>query len=100
MAFNWCDCNRPDCTLSHNKPSGAELVLAEVAKEVERAISLHEPQHSPHESLGVIREEYIEFETEVFEFNLAKGRDTRPNMRKELIQLAATAIRAVLDNNL
>ena len=69
----------------------------EVETELARARSLFKPIHSPHEALGVVREEYIEFEKEVFEFNLGKGRDTRPAMRKELIQLATMALRAVLD---
>ena len=72
-------------------------LMNEVATELERARSLFKPIYSPHEALGIVREEYIEFEKEVFEFNLAKGRDTRPAMRKELIQLATMALRTVLD---
>jgi hypothetical protein len=45
-------------------------------------------------------EEFIEFCGEVFKFNLAKGRDTRPAMRKELIQLAAMCVKAVHQLNL
>jgi hypothetical protein len=72
-------------------------LMQEVATELERAQYLFKPIHSPHEALGVIREEYIEFELEVFKFNLAKGHDTRPAMRKELIQLATMALRSILD---
>ena len=75
----------------------AETITNEVSDEVKRARSLFGTFHNPHEALGVIREEYIEFETEVFKFNLGKGRDTRPEMRKELIQLAAMAIRTIMD---
>jgi len=74
-----------------------QMLLKEVLNELERARSLFKPIYSPHEALGIIREEYSEFEQEVFKFNLAKGRDTRPAMRKELIQLATMALRAVLD---
>lgn len=69
----------------------------EVITELVRAISLHPPQHSPHESLGVIMEEFDEFKAEVYAYNPGKGRDTRPAMRKELIQLAAMALRAIYD---
>jgi formiminotetrahydrofolate cyclodeaminase len=34
---------------------------------------------------------------EVKAYNLPKGRDTRPKMREELIQLAAMAVRAITD---
>ena len=74
-----------------------QILMKEVATELARARSLFKPIYSPHEALGIIREEYIEFEKEVFEFNLAKGRDTRPAMRKELVQLATMALRTVLD---
>ena len=74
-----------------------QVLMKQVEDELTRARLLFKPIHSPHEGLGVVREEYIEFEKEVFEFNLAKGRDTRPAMRKELIQLATMALRTVLD---
>ena len=74
-----------------------QQLMIEVATELARARELFKPIHSPHEGLGVVREEYIEFEKEVFAFNLAKCRDTRPAMRKELIQLATMALRTVLD---
>ena len=74
-----------------------QLLMVQVEQELARARSLFKPIHSPHEGLGVVREEYIEFEKEVFAFNLAKGRDTRPAMRKELIQLATMALCTILD---
>jgi hypothetical protein len=74
-----------------------QILLKEVQTELERARSLFKPIHSPHEALGIIREEYLEWEDEVYAFNLAKGRDTRPAMRKELVQLATMALRTVLD---
>lgn len=72
-------------------------VILEVQTELERARKLFKPIHSPHEGLGVVEEEFIEFRDEVFKFNLGKGRDTRPAMRKELIQLATMALRTILD---
>jgi hypothetical protein len=74
-----------------------QILMQQVAAELTRARSLFKPIYSPHEALGIIREEYIEFEQEVFKFNLAKGRDTRPAMRKELVQLACMSLRTILD---
>jgi hypothetical protein len=67
-------------------------VLTAVAAELARARAKHEPIRVAHEALGVVREEYIEFEGEVFAQRL-----DRVALRKELLQLAAAAIRAVED---
>lgn len=75
-------------------------VVVEVVAEVTRAQDLfpfEEGFKLPHYQLGVIEEEFEEFRKEVFAFNIRKGRDTRPAMRAELIQLAAMAVRAILD---
>lgn len=77
-----------------NKP---EMVCAAIAAEVERAQSLFPPMINPHEALGVIQEEFDEFKAEVYRFNLNKNRDTRPQMREELIQLAAMCVRAIAE---
>ena len=69
-----------------------QQLMTEVQTELARARSLFKPIYSPHEALGIIREEYLEWEAEVYKFNLAKGRDTRPEMRKELVQLATMAL--------
>ena len=69
----------------------------EVLAEVLRATAAYKPLNSPHEASAVIREEFEEFWDEVKDYNLRKGRDTRPRMREELIQLAAMAIRAITD---
>ena len=69
-----------------------EQIYSEVAREVERAQALFAPMHSAHEAAAVILEEYEEFWDEV----KRKERDYL-SMRKELIQLAAMAIRAILD---
>ena len=71
--------------------------MIEVATELARARELFKPIHSPHEGLGIVQEEFEEFKLEVYAFNMAKGRDTRPAMRKELIQLATMALRTILD---
>jgi hypothetical protein len=74
-----------------------EKLLKEVEQELLRARSLFKPIHSPHEGLGVVMEEFEEFKDEVYAFNLSKGRDTRPKMRTELIQLATMSLRTILD---
>jgi hypothetical protein len=79
------------------KTTPENMLALEVAEEVERARGMFPAIYSPHEGLGVIREEYIEFEKEVFAYNPNKNRDTRPQMRTELIQLAAMALRTILD---
>lgn len=69
--------------------------LGAVAHELERARKAHAPLHSGHEALAVIREEYLEVEKEVFR----RERD-HDALRKELIQLAAMAVRALEDLDL
>lgn len=68
-----------------------DRLLRQVYDEMERANAIHGPMNSAHEALAVIREEYLEYEKEVFK----KDRDL-DHMREELIQLAAMAIKAVL----
>lgn len=75
-------------------------LLFEVGTEVERAASMFPAVASPHEALGLLDEEYTEVQKEVHAFNLAKGRDTRPAMREELIQLASMCVRTIADLNL
>jgi len=69
----------------------------EIANEVARARQLFPPHHSLHEALGIVQEEFDEFKDEVYAHNLTKGRDRRPAARVELIQLAAMAMRTILD---
>lgn len=84
------------CTELDNFALAGDLAL-EVATEVARARSMFPAIYSPHEGLAIIREEYLEFEEEVWKYNPYKNRDTRPQMRTELIQLAAMALRTILD---
>ncbi len=79
------------------KEANIILIMEQVTKEVIRATRLFAPMNGPHEAAAVIQEEFDEFWDEVKKYNLNKGRDTRPAMREELIQLAAMAIRAVTD---
>src|ERR1700688_2836741 len=72
-------------------------LVQEVAAEVNRAQSLFAPINGPHEGYGVIKEEFDEFWDEVKKYNLNKNRDTRPQMRTELIQLAAMCLRTIHD---
>ena len=67
-------------------------LLAAVAAELARARSQHAPLHSAHEAYAVILEELDEVKAEVW----SKVID-RAKLRKELIQLAAMAVRALED---
>ena len=52
---------------------GQALKLGEdITNEVVRAMTLFPSIHNPHEALGVIREEYIELESEIFRLNLCE----------------------------
>jgi hypothetical protein len=68
--------------------------LDAVEAETKRAVSLHGPMKSAHEAYGVILEELDEFWDEV---KKKKELRDKANMRKELIQVAAMAIRAIAD---
>jgi len=72
-------------------------IAKEAAEEVIRASKMFDPLNSPHEAHSVIEEEFEEYWDEVKAYNPRKNRDTRPRQREELIQLAAMAMRAVLD---
>lgn len=68
-------------------------VLIDVMKELMRATMKHGPQKSPHEGASVLREEYEELWDHV---KADTGRS--PEARAEAIQLAAMAVRYILDN--
>ena len=80
-----------------DKGSQIQIIVDEVYAEVFRAVNLHDPMNSPHEAHSVLLEEVDEYWDEVKAFNPRKGRDTRPRQREELIQVAAMAVRAILD---
>jgi hypothetical protein len=83
--------------LTPEKQVRIHSIASEVVEEVIRATRMFDPLNSPHEASSVIREEFDEYWDEVKDYNPRKNRDTRPRQREELIQLAAMAVRAVLD---
>ena len=96
------------------KQDTVELIRAELASIPEK---YHTPFHSVHEGLGVLREEYLELEQEMFfgekkAYNdalqnpfyqnqgiitLKKSAEAnwKDNIRKEAVQVAAMAIRII-----
>ncbi len=71
-----------------------QLTLLEVGSEISRAVMQHGATFaSMHETYAVILEELDEFKTEVFKKSSARD---RANMEKELIQVAASAIKGVI----
>lgn len=72
-----------------------DVALNAVRKELERAMSLHPPYHSPHEGFGVIHEEFDELWEEIKKHD--KCDVARENMKEEAVQLATVAIRFLID---
>lgn len=72
-------------------------IITDVEQEVHRAMQGHPPYNSAHEAYAVLLEEVDEFWDEV-----RKRRHARDlaAMRKELIQVAAVAIKAIHDLNI
>jgi|GEM_PF-6975959 len=70
-----------------------DAVLLDVRDEVERAESRFDPYNSHHEAYAVILEELDEYWDEV---RRKESERDHLAMRKELIQVAATAVRALL----
>lgn len=69
-----------------------DQVLNDIDKEVLRAVGLHGDYHSPHQAYGVLCEEVKEFFDEV-----CKKKFDKEAARKELTQIAAVCVRAILD---
>jgi hypothetical protein len=101
MSHEYCNPNgleRPQYDAgeeSAQRAAGVSLVvldriLASVREEFLRASAMHSKMHSLHEAKGVIEEEFDEFWEDV-------RRDDVPAARKELVQLAAMAVRALHD---
>ena len=63
--------------------------IDEVAAELTRANEIHGKFNSSNEAAGVIREEYLELEHELFHGNPDRARE-------EAIQLAAVAVKTVI----
>lgn len=70
------------------------LILQEVFVEAQKAIQKHGPMHSPHEGLGVIMEEFDELKDEIY-----ADRGKQASARAEAVQLAAMAVRYILNVN-
>lgn len=68
-------------------------LLKEIDEELSRAEEKFPPFHSPHEGYAVIAEELDEFWEEV----KSKDAERFIRMKKELIQVAAMALRAIGD---
>ncbi len=68
------------------------LITGDVICEVDHATSIHGPIHSAHEAAAIILKELDEFWDEV-----KKKVHDKEAMRKELIQVAAMAVRAIYD---
>ena len=71
----------------------ASAVAEEVKHEIDRSEEDFGPFHSLHEGLAVLREEYLEFENEVF---WRTDKAETESVRNEAIQMAATAIRVAM----
>jgi hypothetical protein len=79
-------------------------VLGEVQSEIENAMAHHGSMSGPHEAYGVLLEEVDEFWDEV-KLNPHKMTDAervawKKRMHKELVQVAAMAVRAIVDLHL
>lgn len=75
------------------------LVAQEIMQEVAGSRDLHGGHTSIHESLGIILEEWDEYKAEVALHNPRKGpeRDRRKQIRTELIHVAASCLKAIVD---
>jgi hypothetical protein len=69
-------------------------LLTDVRMEYRLASSKFPPFNSAHEGLGVIWEEFEELKAEVFK---KKGDRSYPSMKNEATQVAAMALRFILD---
>lgn len=69
------------------------ILTEEVADELYRAMEKHGPQNSPHEGISILREEF-----EGLWDHVKADTGRTPEARKEAIQIAAMALRYVIDN--
>lgn len=69
-----------------------DSVIEAVRKEVHRAVKKHGAFNSAHEAYGVLLEEVDEFWEEV---RKKRSQRSKKQMRAELIQIAAVAIKAI-----
>jgi hypothetical protein len=71
-----------------------EYILSAVANELETAVKRYGPMTSPHEAYAVILEEVDEYWDEVKQKPNLRDKE---RMKRELIQVAAMAMRAIQD---
>lgn len=88
------DAERGAQMLTPAKKAAFMMAIFEVTQEAERAMSMHAPMNSAHEAYAVILEELEEFWIEVMKKRELRTVDA---MRTELKQIAAMAIRAIVD---
>lgn len=69
-------------------------ILAEIHKELDQAVAKFSPMYSPHEGYAIILEELDELWEEVKKQYHVRS---KPKMKKEAVQVAAMAMRFVLD---
>lgn len=84
--------DRPGKQITREEWKALSNVIGELFAETEKAISKHAAMCSPHEGAGVIREEFEELWEHV---KADTGRS--PAARKEALQLAAMAVRYIVD---
>jgi hypothetical protein len=76
------------------KTKKIEVAFAEVRKELSGAMGAYAPMHSPHEGIAVLQEEFEELWDEV---KIKQFKHDRKKMRKEAMQVAAMALRFMID---
>lgn len=80
--------------MTRNEKQTVEAALADVFQEIDIATLNNPPFNSAHEGFAVINEEFDELKEHVW--MKQRNRDI-PAMRKEAVQLAAMAVRFMLD---
>jgi hypothetical protein len=65
-----------------------------VKREYDRAVDMHPKFNSPHEGLAVITDQFRDLESQVF---MPYSQRDPAEMQKEAIQVAAMAIRFIID---
>lgn len=80
-------------TISARKPAFAEALI-DLDEEIFRAVGMHNWSGSAHEGWAVIFEEVDELWEEIRKRNTDRDKD---HMRREAIQIAATAIRFAVE---
>ena len=71
-----------------------QLALEMISKEHDNAITKFPPFYSSHEGLAVLEEEFLELRQEVFKNHEVRSIE---DMRKEASQVAAMALRFMID---